>query len=98
AARRFERARAARDFLNRILEESTDAIAQIDLHGVVTGWNSGAERMYGLSRDEAIGASFSDLPIVPAERRDDLREMFSRVALGKHVRGLELVARTRDGE
>lgn len=98
AARRYERARSARDFLNRVLEESTDAIVQIDSRGVVVGWNGGAERMYGLSRDEAVGAVFSDMPIVPPESREDVREMFSRVARGEPVRALEIVCRSRDGQ
>jgi diguanylate cyclase (GGDEF)-like protein/PAS domain S-box-containing protein len=98
AARRYERARSARDFLNRVLEESTDAIVQIDARGIVVGWNGGAERMYGLSRDEAVGASFSDMAIVPPESREDIREMFSRVARGEQVRAVELVGRSRDGQ
>jgi diguanylate cyclase (GGDEF)-like protein/PAS domain S-box-containing protein len=95
AARRYERARSARDFLNRVLEESTDAIVQIDLHGDVVGWNSGAERMYGLTRDGAIGSKFSDMSIVPPESRDAVREMFSRVARGEQVRALEVPCRSK---
>ncbi len=98
AARRYGRARSARDFLNRVLEESTDAIVQIDLAGLVVGWNGGAERMFGMPRDEAVGTSFVDLPIVPPAARDDVRELFSRVARGEHVRALEIVCASRDGE
>jgi PAS domain S-box-containing protein len=98
AARRFGRARSARDFLNRVLEESTDAIVQIDVQGLVVGWNSGAERMFGLLRDEAIGAAFADMTIVPPESRDDVREIFSRVARGEQVRALEILCRGREGQ
>jgi diguanylate cyclase (GGDEF)-like protein/PAS domain S-box-containing protein len=98
AARKFERARSARDFLNRVLEESTDAIVQIDLQGLVVGWNGGAERTFGLSRDEVIGVGFADMAIVPAESREVVREMFSRVARGEQVRALEIVCRGRENE
>jgi diguanylate cyclase (GGDEF)-like protein/PAS domain S-box-containing protein len=98
AARKFDRARSARDFLNRVLEESTDAIVQIDLEGIVVGWNGGAERMFGMPRDEAIGSGFADMAIVPAESRENIREMFSRVGRGEPVRALEIVCRGRDGE
>ena len=98
SARKYDRARSARDFLNRVLEESTDAIVQIDLGGLVVGWNGGAERMFGLARDEAVGAEFAELGIVPPASRDDVRELVSRVARGEHVRALELVCRGREGE
>lgn len=98
SARKYERARSARDFLNRVLEESTDAIIQIDLQGLVVGWNGGAERMFGLSRDDAVGSDFAEMPIVPPLSRDDVREMFSRVARGEHVRAMEIVCRSRDGD
>jgi len=54
AAQRYLDACSTRDFLNRVLEDSTDAIAFFDLNGVITGWNGGAERMYGVSRTAAI--------------------------------------------
>jgi diguanylate cyclase (GGDEF)-like protein/PAS domain S-box-containing protein len=98
AARKFGRARSARDFLNRVLEESTDAIVQIDMQGLVVGWNSGSERMFGMSRDEAVGSLFADMAIVPPESRDDIREIFSRVARGEQVRALEVLCRGREGE
>ena len=98
AARRFARARSARDFLNRILEESTDAIVQIDLAGLVVGWNGGAERMFGIPRDEAVGASFADMPIVPSASREEVRELFSRVARGEQVRALEIVCAGEDAQ
>ena len=98
SARKYERARSARDFLNRVLEESTDAIIQIDLQGLVVGWNGGAERMFGMTRDAAVGSDFAEMPIVPPLSRDDVREMFSRVARGEHVRAMEIVCRSRDGD
>ncbi|MEJ7714167.1 MAG: PAS domain-containing protein [Thermoleophilaceae bacterium] len=35
--------------------------------GVVTAWNAGAERLYGYTAQEAIGADVAEL-IIPPER------------------------------
>ncbi|MBV8263187.1 MAG: diguanylate cyclase [Candidatus Eremiobacteraeota bacterium] len=98
AARRYEQARSARNFLDRILEESNDAIVQIDLRGLVVSWNKGAERIFGIARDEAVGRSFHELPIIPVERGDDIRELLSRVGRGEQVHVFEVDAVGRDGK
>jgi diguanylate cyclase (GGDEF)-like protein/PAS domain S-box-containing protein len=98
AAHTYERARSARDFLGRVLQESTDAIVQLDPRGVVVGWNSGAQRIYGLSAEEALGKLFYDMPLIDGQTRDEMREAFSRVARGEHVHSLEFIARSRTGE
>lgn len=97
AARRYEHARSARNFLDRILEESNDAIVQIDVRGLVVSWNKGAERIFGIPRDEAVGSPFFELPIIPLERRDDIRELLSRVGRGEQVHVFEVEAVGRDG-
>ncbi len=97
AVRAHDQARAARDFLDRILEESSDAIMQIDVHGRVAGWNKGAERIFGVGREDVLGKSFADLPIIPVEHREDVRELLSRVARGEHIPVFEVTCRTRDG-
>jgi diguanylate cyclase (GGDEF)-like protein/PAS domain S-box-containing protein len=97
AVRAYDQATAARDFLDRILEESSDAIVQIDVDGRVAGWNKGAERIFGVGREDVVGKSFADLPIIPVERREDVRELLSRVARGEHVPVFEIACRARDG-
>jgi diguanylate cyclase (GGDEF)-like protein/PAS domain S-box-containing protein len=97
AARSYEQAKSARNFLDRILEESNDAIVQFDLRGNVVAWNKGAERIFGMTRDEAVGSAFHELPIIPADRRDDIREMLSRVGRGENVHVFEVDCRSRDG-
>jgi diguanylate cyclase (GGDEF)-like protein/PAS domain S-box-containing protein len=97
AARRFEQAKSARNFLDRILEESNDAIVQFDLRGTVVSWNKGAERIFGIPRDDAVGRFFHELPIIPPDRRDDIREMLSRVGRGEQVHVFEVQCRNRDG-
>ncbi|MBV8198528.1 MAG: diguanylate cyclase [Candidatus Eremiobacteraeota bacterium] len=97
AARKYEQAKSARNFLDRILEESNDAIVQFDLHGSVVSWNKGAERIFGMARDEALGKLFYELPIIPPDRREDIRELLSRVGRGEHVHVFEVECRNREG-
>ena len=97
AARAYDRARSARNFLDRILEESNDAIVQFDVRGSVVSWNKGAERIFGLTRAEALGQLFYELPIIPLDRREDIRELLSRVGRGEQVHVFEVECRQPDG-
>jgi len=59
-----------RDALARkaaLVEFSEDAIIGLTLDGIITDWNPAAERLYGHSAAEAVGASI--IMLVPPERR-----------------------------
>ena len=45
----------------RLLDIATEAIIVRDLNGLITFWNSGAEKTYGWSREEALGRKIHDL-------------------------------------
>ena len=55
------------DYHQRILENTTDAIIFCDLDGTIRLWNEGASRVFGYSREEAMGANL-DL-IIPERFR-----------------------------
>jgi two-component system CheB/CheR fusion protein len=86
--------RASR-LLATIVESTADAILATDLAGLVTHWNRGAERLYGYSSGEMIGAPYERL--VPAEREGEVRDMLARVQRGDAVQQLETVRRRKDG-
>jgi PAS domain S-box-containing protein len=48
-----------------LIEEAPDAVIFADLEGVIREWNPAAERIFGHSRDDAIGRS---LDIIVPER------------------------------
>ena len=52
-----KRVEASRLHLATIVESVDDAIISTDQEGKVSGWNPGAERLLGFTRDEAIGQS-----------------------------------------
>lgn len=75
----------------QIVEKARDAILVADREGVIRLWNSGAEAIFGYSKDEAIGQTL-DL-IVPERFRERHWEGYHRVmATGDTKYGTELLA------
>ena len=66
--RELEASNAAMYQLAAIVEYSGDAILGKTLQGVITSWNSGAEKLFGYAADEVIGKSVS-LIIPPVARK-----------------------------
>jgi PAS domain S-box-containing protein len=58
-----------KQYFQSLLDNSPTAIAGSDLDGTVIAWNPAAERLFGYSRDEAIGANIDDL----VAKSDDIR-------------------------
>jgi PAS domain-containing protein len=79
----FRAAAAASSELAAIVESSTDAIISKDLDGIVTSWNSGAERIFGFTACEMIGCSM--LRLIPVDCQDEERQILARVARGERV-------------
>lgn len=66
--------------LAAIIRSSDDAVLTKDLSGTITGWNQGAERIYGYGAEEAIGKSVSELLIPPTRRAEAARILKEAVA------------------
>ena len=64
--------------LASIVASSIDAIVSVDLAGLATSWNTGAERLFGIPAFEMIGQPFRDaFPDVTAAEHDDYRKQLS---------------------
>ncbi len=73
---------ALRDFSQNIIESINAGVLACDLEGKVEAWNSALERLYGLSRSEALGKTLD--AIFPPELRAEL----SRVSDPHHTLSL----------
>jgi PAS domain S-box-containing protein len=70
--------------LTAIIRSSDDAVLTKDLSGVITGWNQGAERIYGYSAGEAIGRAVNEL-LIPPERRGEAKRILREAAAGEVI-------------
>jgi PAS domain S-box-containing protein len=59
---------AALEFINNILQSSTDcAIIGLDLEGVIVLWNNGAQRLYGYDSASVVGAAHFSIVYTPED-------------------------------
>lgn len=93
-----ERKRAEREraVLAAIVASSDDAIVSKTLDGVITSWNTGAERIFGYRADEAIGQHIT--MIIPPELHGEEAEIIARIRRGERVDHFETVRVTKDGQ
>jgi PAS domain S-box-containing protein len=81
--------------LAAIVESSSDAVIGETLEAVVTSWNLAAEGMYGWTAEEMMGEPVGRL--VPADRVEELAQIFKGLASGRGVKHLETHRIRRDG-
>ena len=60
-----------------------DAVISKDLNGVILSWNSAACRIFGYTKDEAVGHSI--IIIIPPELRDEEEEILRTVRDGRRI-------------
>jgi PAS domain S-box-containing protein len=90
-----KQAEEAREHLAAIVEASDDAIIGKTLGGLITSWNSGAQRLYGYSLNEVIGKPISLL--IPPDRPNELPDILSRIKHGESVEHYETIRLRKDG-
>jgi PAS domain S-box-containing protein len=66
-------------------DSSDDAIFSLDLHGTITSWNNGAERLFGYTI------------LIPADRQDDEPAIIERIGRGERVDHYETIRQCKDG-
>lgn len=82
-------------YLSILVDSANDAIVGLDLGLRVVAWNKGAERLYGYSADEMIGAPISI--IVPPELEDETRTIRLRLMRGEQISHFETIRLRKDG-
>ncbi len=91
-----KRAEEERTYLASIVESSNDAIVGKSLDGTILSWNPGAEKLYGYSRAEAVGASIGML--MPPESGEELQTILARIARLEQIESYETVRLRKDGQ
>ena len=81
--------------LAAIVEHSNDAIFSRRFDGIITTWNTAAERIFGYRADEVIGRS-SRL-MLSRGQRDELRSLLARMRRGEVVKHFETERRCKNG-
>jgi PAS domain S-box-containing protein len=86
---------ASSRLLASIVDSSDDAIFSKTLDGIITTWNTAAERMYGYQAGEIIGQHVSLL--APRDRVNETTDILERIRNGERVHHYETTRRTKDG-
>jgi PAS domain S-box-containing protein len=82
-------------WLASIIESSDDAIVSKNLDGIITSWNSGAERVFGYTAEEAVGQPITI--VIPHDRQSEEREILTRIRRGERIEHFETVRQPKHG-
>lgn len=87
-------------FLQQMAEQATDGILYADAEGIIRYWNNGCEKLFGFTRQEAVGTHL-DL-IIPEKHRkrhwDGYHAVLATGETGYHDKMLTVPALTKSGE
>jgi two-component system, LuxR family, sensor kinase FixL len=78
-----------------MVETSDDAIVGETLDGIVTSWNAAAERIFGYTAAEMVGAPVSVL--AASGREDEMPRLLARIKAGERIAHYETERRRKDG-
>jgi PAS domain S-box-containing protein len=79
----------ATGLLAAIVDSSQDAIVSKTLEGIITSWNTSAERLFGYTASEAVGQNIS--LIIPDDRRDEETIIIRRIKQGQRIEHFDTV-------
>lgn len=92
----IKRDQLRRERLAAIVEASYDAIIGTTRDGTISGWNRGAESIYGYGKYEILGRSISILS--PPEREDQLVRILGDLGDSKHIEFYETMHMRKNAE
>ena len=84
-----------RERLAAIVESAEDAILSKDMNGAITSWNRAAERTFGYTEEEMVGASI--LKMVPEDLHPEEFGILEKMRAGERIDHYETVRLTKDG-
>jgi PAS domain S-box-containing protein len=94
------RSRYLEERSRKIIDTATDAFVAVDLDGRIAEWNDGAERLFGLAREEAMGRDAFEA-LFASELRDEHRGRLEQLRITgerrRQGRRVETVAQRADG-
>ncbi len=90
-----KKAEQTRQLLSSIIASTNDAVIAKDSIGTIISWNKAAERLYGYSEGEMIGHTIWE--IIPADRKEEMEKIFSRIKQGESASNLETRRVRKDG-
>jgi PAS domain S-box-containing protein len=85
----------ARARLAAIVDSSAEAIFGSDETGIVTSWNTAAQRIFGHTADDMIGHSIMSL--IPAGYEEEESGFFDRIRNGELIDPIETLRKRKDG-
>lgn len=91
-----KRAERERDWAAAIVYASIDAIMSADTDGIIRGWSTGAQRLYGWTPDEVVGTDFRKL-MLPPEGLEVRNKLFGQVVRGESVGPVRATELCKDG-
>ncbi len=89
----IRQSKRTREYLDGIVEDSADIIITVDPEGIISTFNSGAERILGYSREEVIGKRIEMLFADPSERDAAI----AKLGYTDHVVNYQTHFLTKDG-
>ncbi len=81
--------------LAAIVESTDDAIISKTMAGIITTWNTGAERLFGFSAHEAIGRPM--LICIPEDRTNEEADILKRIMRGERIEHFDTIRTRKDG-
>ena len=82
-------------WIGSVVDSSDDAIVSMNVDGIISSWNRGAERLYNYTVEEAIGQPIT--LIIPQDRLDEERTILSRIRRGERIDHFETIRQRKHG-
>ena len=83
-------------YLEGVLRATPNAIVALDARHRIVEWNTGAERLFGYSREEVIGQDIDDL-ITGPDTLEEAAKFRARVTRGQDLLPVETIRYQKDG-